>query len=67
MEGHAKKCLERYCEFVNKTVEQLYKVETPCMDDHQFRDEENESVGEFIFCLLTNCSDMSFSGPSWET
>ena len=24
----------------------LYEVAKPCMDDHQFREEENESVGE---------------------
>ena len=47
MEGHARKCLERYCEFANKTTEQLHKVATPWLDDHQFKDEENESVGEF--------------------
>ena len=46
MEGHAKKCVERYCELANKTTEQLYKVATPCLDDHQFKDEENGSVGE---------------------
>ena len=39
MEGHAKKCVERYCELANKTTEQLNKVATPCMDDHQFREE----------------------------
>ena len=51
MEGHAKKCVERYCELSNKTTQQLYKVATPCMDDHQFREEENESVGELsIVC-----------------
>ena len=33
MEGHAKKCLERYCELANKTT-------------HQFMEEELESVGE---------------------
>ena len=26
MEGHAKKCVERYCELANKTTQQLYKV-----------------------------------------
>ena len=26
MEGHAKKCVERYCELANKTIQQLYKV-----------------------------------------
>ena len=41
-----KKCVERYCE--------LAKVATPCTDDHQFRDEENESVGE----LATVCSQI---------
>ena len=29
MEGHAKKCVERYCELANKTTQQLYKVSTP--------------------------------------
>ena len=52
MEGHAKKCVERYCELANKTIQQLYKLSTPCMDDHQFKEEENESVGE----LSTVCS-----------
>ena len=44
MEGHAKKCVERYCELANKTTQQLCKVSTPCIDDHQF--EEMKSVGE---------------------
>ena len=54
MEGHAKKCVERYCELANKTTQQLYKVATPCMDDHQFKEEEKESVRE----LSTVCSQM---------
>ena len=29
MEGHAKKCVERYCELTNKTTQQLHKVATP--------------------------------------
>ena len=53
-EGHAKKCVERYCELANKTTQQLYKVATPCMDDHQLKKEENESVGE----LSTVCSQI---------
>ena len=52
--GHAKKCGERNCELANKTTQQLYKVATPCMDDHQFKEEENESVGE----LSTGCSQI---------
>ena len=46
LEVHAKKCVERYCELANKTTQQLYKVSTPCIDDHRFRDEEFKSVGE---------------------
>ena len=29
MAGHAKKCVERYCELANKTTQQLCKVSTP--------------------------------------
>ena len=46
MEGHAKKCVERYCELANRTTQQLYKVPTPCIDDHHFKKEELKSVGE---------------------
>ena len=52
MEGHAKKCVERYCELANKTTQQFFKVATPCLDDHQFEEEESGSVGE----LSTVCS-----------
>ena len=34
MVGHAKKCVERYCELTNKTTQQLYKVSTPCIDEN---------------------------------
>ena len=66
MEGHAKKCVEIYCDLENKMTQQLYKVATPCMDDDQFKEEENESVGELII-QLTNCSEMSVFGSYWET
>ena len=46
MKGHAEKCVERYCELANKKVNQLYKVSHPCLDDHQVKQEELESVGE---------------------
>ena len=29
-----------FCEFANKTTQQLYKGATPCMDDNQFKEEE---------------------------
>ena len=53
MVGHAKKCVERYCELANKTTQQLYKVSTPCIDDH-FIEEETKSVGE----LSNACSQI---------
>ena len=37
MEGHAKKCVDRYCELASKTTQQLYKVAAPCMENHQFK------------------------------
>ena len=46
MEERAKKWVERYCELVNKTTQQLYKVSTPCIDDSHFKEEELKSVGE---------------------
>ena len=44
MEGHAKKCVERYCELADKRTQQLYKVATPCMDDHQFTEDDNDQL-----------------------
>ena len=46
MQGHAKKCVERYCELASRTTQQLYKVSTPRIDDHHFKEEEMKSVGE---------------------
>ena len=67
MESHAKKCVERYCELVDKTVGQVFKIATPSMDDHQFKEEENGSIGELIIsCLLPNCSDMSLLSTYWK-
>ena len=50
MEGHAKKCVERYFEFASGAVEQVWKVATPCMDDHQFKEEEFGLVVELSMC-----------------
>ena len=50
VEGHAKKCVERYCELANKTTQQLYKVSTPCIEDHHFKEEELKSVGLSKVC-----------------
>ena len=54
MEGHAKNCAERYCELANKKTEQLHTVSPLCLDDHNFKEEELETVGE----LSVVCSQM---------
>ena len=64
MEGHAKNCVEGYCELANKTTEQLYKVATPCKDDHHFKAEEMKSVGELSHIC---CSEMLRLGTNWTT
>ena len=38
--------------------EQLYKVSTPCLDDHQVEKEDVETAGEFIKSVLTNRLDV---------
>ena len=61
MEGHAQKCVERYCELANKKVEQLYTVSSPCLDDHQVKQEDLESqVGSQIVKLIV-------FGTNWKT
>ena len=67
MAGHAKKCVERYCELANKTTQQLYKVSTPCIDDHHFKEEEMKSVGEWSHVCSQNCSKMLIFGTNWTT
>ena len=57
MEGLLIKCVERYFELANKNVEQLYKVSHPCLDDHQCKQEELESVVE----LSEVCSQIVLS------
>ena len=68
MEGHAKRCVERYCELANRTTQQLYEVSTICIDDRHF--EELKSVGELskvcsqivLKCLYLARIEMIFYG-----
>ena len=41
-----KKCLEGFRELAKEKTEQLHKVSSPCLDDHQIQKEELEPVGE---------------------
>ena len=62
MESHAKKCAERYCDLANKTTQQLHRVATPRLDDHQFIVEELGSVGE----VSKVCSQFSWNACIWR-
>ena len=50
----------KHCELANKSTQQLHKVATPCLDNHQFKEEEMGSAGELsqvctqivLTCLL---------------
>ena len=55
MEGHAKKCVERCCELANRTTQQLYKVSTPCIDDHHSKEEELKSVSKVCSQIVLKC------------
>ena len=72
MKGHAEKCSERYCELAQKSVDQLSKVSTLCMDDHQFTKDDFEIVGELsdvcariVFCVP--CVYMQVPRTFWST
>ena len=52
MVGHAKKCVERYCELTNKTTQQLFKVATPCLDDHQLKDQDVKINTSHVYFLI---------------
>ena len=69
VEGHAKKCVERYCELANKTTQQLYKVATPCIMHFRppIQGRSNGICWRTNHCLLTNCSEMSVFGSYWFT
>ena len=73
MEGHARQCVELYCELANKKGEQLYKVPSPCLDDHQIKKKNRRrkvNCRKFALMLSKNaCTwhelvDLTFCGQS---
>ena len=46
MKDMLKNALSDTVNWAHKKIEQLYKVSTSCLDDHQLKQEELESVGE---------------------
>ena len=61
VEGHAKKCVERYCELANEATQQLYEVATPCIMHFRapLQGRSNGICWTTNHCLLTNCSENS--------
>ena len=41
----------RYCELANKSIQQFFKVATPCMDDNQFKEEVCSHIVLKCLCL----------------
>ena len=60
MEGHAKKCVERYCELANKTTQQLYKVVTHAWMTINLEKKKLWINWRIVHSLLTNCSEILF-------
>ena len=54
MEGHANKCVERYCELANKTTQHLYKVIHSMPQWPSFRRRRNEILVRIVTCVLSN-------------
>ena len=52
----------------NKPIQQLYKVSTPCIDDHHFKEEEMKSVGELSKKVCSQIVlKMLLRGTCWQT
>ena len=66
MVGHAKKCVERYCELANKTTQQLYKVSTPASMTTTLR-RRNKICWRIVKYMLSNCSEMLLPGKNLTT
>ena len=48
-------------EWANKTIEQLYEVSTPCLDDHQLKNEELETVEKCLHLARIGRLDILWS------
>ena len=65
IEGHARNWVEPYCELANKKTEQLHKVSSPCLDDHQIKKEELENKSELsqvCFHVVLKCLYLARTG-----
>ena len=63
--GKAEKCVEKKCELANKQTEHLYKVSSPCLDDHQITVSRKRNLNQ-----LENCQkyahNLSCNACTWH-
>ena len=57
MEGHAKKCVERYCELANKTTQQYAKSQLHVLTT-SIQGRRNRICWRIVKSMLTNCCEM---------
>ena len=65
-----KSALKDIVSWRTKSQEELYTVSTPCMDDHHFKKEELDSVGELSkVCsqIVLKCSYLAIIGRLEKT
>ena len=67
MEGHAQKCVERYCDLANKKVEQLYKVFKPLLGWSSIQARRTRICWRIVRSLLTNRLEMLVLSTNWTT
>ena len=69
MEGHAQQFVERFSELTCKDASASTMAETPCMDDHQFDQEDLNGTGEpLLVCaqVVVKCLYLARIGrPHW--
>ena len=59
MEGHAKMCVDNFCELASIKTEQLYKVSTPCLK------RRTGNGWRIVQSVLANCLDVLVFGQNW--
>ena len=67
MEGHAEKCVERYCELANETTQQFVQSRNTTHGWPSIERKRKWISRTIIHSLLTNCSEMSIFGSFWES
>ena len=66
MGGHAKKCVEGYCELANRRLNNSTKCELHAlMTINHFKEEEFR--GRIVKSVLSNCSEKLVFGTCWTT